>query len=145
MPSVGLWNRAEATPATSTRLFASPSPPIRDDNPAIPKKKKPLDHFETRAVCLDRYFTTFARWSGDSDSSSSYPLVKSYTSASQDVVDRARWLSPLEEWEEPIWVMIEEPVAQDYDYIAAMTDEEFEEWERLQPDEYFENAVHDEL
>lgn len=50
-----------------------------------------------------------------------------------------------EEWEEPIWAIIDEPVAQDCDYIAAMTDEEFEEWERLQPEEYFENAVHDEL
>ena len=72
--------------------------------------------------------------------------MRSYTSASQDVVDRARWLSPLEEWEESIWVMMDEPDPVEYDYIAAMTDEEFEEWERLHPDgEESVKAVHDEL
>lgn len=95
------------------------------------------DHFATRELCLARYFTHFAQYSPTPRSPGHYPLVRSSTSVSQDVVDRARWLSPGEQWEEPVWQLSDDSGAEDREalereefeqMIEGMTDDEVKEF-----------------
>lgn len=82
------------------------------------------DHFATRELCLARYFTHFAQYAPTPRSPGDYPLIHSSTSVSQDVVDRARWLSPGEQWEEPVWHVSDDSGAEDRERLER---EEFEQ------------------
>ncbi|GAA5861931.1 hypothetical protein JCM3774_001355 [Rhodotorula dairenensis] len=59
-------------------------------------------HFEQRKLCLGHYFSHFAAFApstSDPASERHYPLVKTRTTASQDVEDHSRWLYNNEPWE----------------------------------------------
>lgn len=133
VPTKGLWNRDDESDTSFMGSSAPPSsdtlPTSEEAAPADPNDPMKSDHFGTRRVCINHYFAHFARYapstpSAPASSSSHYPLIRTSTSVSQDVVDRARWLSPGEEWEEPVW--------------HAMDEEGVEERERREREEFEE-------
>ncbi|KAM0752120.1 EXTL2-domain-containing protein [Meredithblackwellia eburnea MCA 4105] len=115
----GLWNRAGApeddpsttssTPSPSSADSTAPDPiPTDPTTPPVPSRdSSKLDHFSQRTVCLAYYFAHFAKHaplpSHATKGRSHYPLVRTRTSASQDVTDHARWLMDGESWEAEVW------------------------------------------
>lgn len=56
-------------------------------------------HFEQRKLCLSHYFDHFSQFAPPEPRSPHFPLVKTRTTASQDVEDHSRWLFRDEPWE----------------------------------------------
>lgn len=93
----GLWNRG---------LVDFSAPPTNDSSPPSPPPISPpkLDHFSQRSVCLGYYFKAFAPFAPDGPSSTTYhyPLVRTSTTSSEIIMDRAHWLAKDESWENPV-------------------------------------------
>lgn len=99
IPNSGIWNKI---PSNDTNKNVSHEKLV---SPEIARLKQ-LDHFELRTVCLEKYFEIFSAWAPVNelgDKSPHYPLVRSYTSASEDVTDHARLMGPYESWEQEVW------------------------------------------
>lgn len=106
-----------------------------DDVAGVPS----AGHFSQRNLCLKRYFEHFAQFAPP-DASSHYPLVKTSTSASQDVEDHSRWLMPNESWEEVVWSRV--PVEERED---EKEEEQLEEAEWEDEDEQAEKEAFEEM
>ncbi|KAL8292436.1 hypothetical protein RQP46_001048 [Phenoliferia psychrophenolica] len=92
----GLWNRGSDHES---------APPSSSSTPAPERSSSKLDHFTQRLHCLSHYFSHFSTFAPPSPSPNpSFPLVRTTSSVSQDVVDHARWLHPGEVWEQANWV-----------------------------------------
>lgn len=101
---------SSATAGTSISSAASASDSARATaSPTVVADPRP-DHWLTRDVCIERFHDYFQRYDpavhaekGDALSAEQeqdlFPLVRTETSVSQDVVDRARWLRIGESWE----------------------------------------------
>ncbi|KAK4701802.1 hypothetical protein P7C70_g4426, partial [Phenoliferia sp. Uapishka_3] len=133
----GLWNRGQEedefgemdqpvpTPSSTAfpglSLFDPPPPPAQ------------MDHFTQRLHCLSHYFSHFSKFAPATSPSPSYPLIRTSTSASQDVVDRARWLSEGEPWEAQVWSVVKEMTQEELerervdDLLDDMSEEELDE------------------
>lgn len=109
----GLWNRPGASGSDPSSASAPSSTPA-------PSASK-LDHFTQRQVCLAHYFDHFARYA-PAGSGPSYPLVRTATAATQDVVDHARWLHKDEPWESQRWVPVRSPEEVERDRMEEMLD-----------------------
>lgn len=127
VPSKGLWDRnLDSKPSTDpTPSSSAPVPPVS----GVIADPMQADHFATRQVCLERYFEHFAAFARLSDASIErkmiYPLIRTSTSASQDVVDHGRWLKPGEAWEEGSWAPMVTPEEEEEER------QEREEFERM--------------
>ncbi|GAA5856012.1 hypothetical protein JCM9279_003375 [Rhodotorula babjevae] len=96
-------------------------------------------HFDQRRQCLLRYFAHFAPFAPKGDEAPFYPLVRTATSASQDVEDHSRWLFRGEAWETPEAAAYVPAPAQD----PATEEEEEEELEQGEADDWPELSAED--
>ena len=113
VPSKGLWDRNVETssPDTPVQDPDKTSPPSGSTSDDTSTPEQP-DHFGTRELCLRQYFEVFAPFAPKDTSLKlklTYPLVRTSSSASQDVVDHARWLKPGEAWEDGVWEAMATP------------------------------------
>ncbi|GAA6051358.1 hypothetical protein JCM3770_004500 [Rhodotorula araucariae] len=126
-PGNGLFHRGSvAVPAdTPTQQHAAgfPAPDAGIDAAAgIPG----ASHFDQRRLCLGRFFEHFSAFAPLSlrtgKAEAFYPLVRTSTSASQDVEDHSRWLRASEQWEDPEWAPAPAPALRekpDWEEIGA--------------------------
>ena len=102
----GLWSHKVVEAASSDPSDSVPAATSNATTTTIifpsPDNRK-LDHFTQRYVCLSHFHSHFLPYSPPNYPSVHYPLIQTSTSASQIVKDRARYLDPKEEWEEPVW------------------------------------------
>jgi len=104
----GLFNRGSVAVDADGNDLVAPSP---DDDADLPAPDAAIDaaaglpaagHFDQRRQCLARYFAHFAQFApAEPEGQRFYPLVRTATSASQDVEDHSRWLYAGEAWETP--------------------------------------------
>lgn len=131
VPSSGLWNRGPQTPANHepSTLFAPVVAPTTEEEDARP------NHWLTRPVCLDKFFVRFSQYSQGVENDH-YPLIRTSTSTSQDVVDHARWLYRDEGWQDIYYDLGEEQIRRDDEeddqamleaMLSRLSDEDLEE------------------
>ncbi|KAM0787639.1 hypothetical protein ACM66B_003703 [Microbotryomycetes sp. NB124-2] len=96
VPTDGLWNRNQ------------PLDEMQEDGPADEETEEETDsdkpdHFLQRPKCLERFFDEFAQFAPSEGhqwpAHSRFPLIRTSTTISQDVIDHARWLYEGEQWE----------------------------------------------
>ncbi|KPV75327.1 glycosyltransferase family 64 protein [Rhodotorula graminis WP1] len=115
----GLFNRGSvAVDADGNDIVPPPStssPSSTDGDTDLPAPDAAIDaaaglpaagHFDQRRQCLSHYFAHFSAFApaaaaAEPSPSPFYPLVRTSTSASQDVEDHSRWLLRGEAWETP--------------------------------------------
>ncbi|KAK4051131.1 hypothetical protein OIV83_002952 [Microbotryomycetes sp. JL201] len=135
VPTDGLWNRnLPLHDETDEEKEAAEDPEVDNET----ENDKP-DHFLQRPKCLDRFFAEFKQFApsmGDAwPAHSRFPLIRTSTTISQDVIDHARWMYEGEPWEP---AEMQPPETDDErserekkefaDMVANLSDEEKEEF-----------------
>ncbi|BGP39769.1 hypothetical protein JCM10450v2_003739 [Rhodotorula kratochvilovae] len=147
IPGDGLFHRGSIAVPDDTPT--QPAPPSADD---LPTPDAAVDaaagmptpgHFDQRRLCLEHYFSHFAAFAPLSPRSGKkeafYPLVRTSTSASQDVEDHARWLHKGELWEDAVWAPAPAPAVRKEPEWEEMDAEEMD-WSFSDEDEAREKA-----
>ncbi|KAK4056816.1 hypothetical protein OIO90_002066 [Microbotryomycetes sp. JL221] len=100
IPTDGLWNRNQ--PLSENDKTPDAEEAHHDEEEESDATDKP-DHFLQRPKCLERFFNEFSQFAPNETKlwpeHSRFPLMKTSTTISQDVIDHARWLYPGEPWE----------------------------------------------
>lgn len=142
IPSKGLWNRDSEAVDSSTAEDSPSSPTGIESNSNDPTTFIASNHFEQRDYCLAYFFQHFSSFAPSPSSLSPaqaaaaehYPLLRTSTSLSQDVVDHARWMADESEpWEEDpsggaAWELDEED---EQEGLEEQTEEERREVEEM--------------